>query len=449
MTDETRILAEYVASTTFESLPPEVPTRAKDLVIDLFGSIVRARAESESTPSLLGMLSTLNLDGAGSCSVPGDSRTYTPAIAALLNGALGHSLDFDDTHAESSLHPSAPVVPAAFAAGQQVGASGKDVLNAIVAGYEVCCRIGNALDPSAHYARGFHPTATAGVFGAAAAVARLYTLSAEEICSAFGIAASQGAGSLQFLLNGAWNKRYQVGAAAMNGVIAATLAKRGFRGAIEALEGEHGFLRAHSDNAAPARLIENLGQRYETMRIGVKPYPSCRYTHAALDGLIELRQVLRLEEFVRVEIGLHQNGIVLTSSPLEQKRRPRSIVDAQFSMPFVAAVAMHRGSFGWDDYVLVGDERIESLAQRVEVKRDPRVEGALHPFGATLRVRTPSDCIERIIRDPAGEPDSFPDKLRTRQKFIALSAPILRERASNLFDVLYGLDEVQDMRHCM
>src|SRR5262249_20343082 len=155
-------------------------------------------------------------------------------------------------------------------------------------------------------------------------------LSAEQICSAFGIAASQGAGSLQFLVNGAWNKRYQVGAAAMNGVLAATLAKRGFRGATEALEGEHGFLRAHSDNAVPARATENLGRIYETLKIGVKPYPSCRYTHAALDGIIELRQGLPSEEFVRVEIGLHQNGIVLTSTPLEQKRRPGNIVDAQF-----------------------------------------------------------------------------------------------------------------------
>src|SRR5690606_37824847 len=181
-----------------------------------------------STPSLLAMLKALDLDGAGPASVMGDGKTYSPAVAALLNGALGHSLDFDDTHADSSLHPSAPVVPAAFAVGEAVGASGAEVLTAIVAGYEVCCRLGNALDPSSHYARGFHPTATAGTFGAAAAAAKLYRLPAERIATAFGVSGSQAAGSLQFLENGAWNKRFQVGAAAMNGVVAATLAKEGF-----------------------------------------------------------------------------------------------------------------------------------------------------------------------------------------------------------------------------
>src|SRR6266481_6227966 len=136
----------------------------------------RDRRDAESTPSLLKMLEALALDGKGQSTVFGDAKTWTPAVAALLNGALGHSLDFDDTHADSSLHPSAPVVPAALAVGEMAGSSGRDVLTAIVAGYEVCCRLGNALDPTSHYARGFHPTATAGTYGAAAAAAKLFGL---------------------------------------------------------------------------------------------------------------------------------------------------------------------------------------------------------------------------------------------------------------------------------
>ena len=150
----------------------------------------------------------------------------------------------------SSLHPSAPVVPAAFAVGEMVGASGRDVLTAIVAGYEVCCRLGNALDPTSHYARGFHPTATAGTYGAAAAAGKLFGLSKDQIIAAFGVSGSQAAGSLQFLVNGAWNKRYQVGAAAMNGVIAATLARNDFVGSSESVEGKHGLLVGYSDDAA-------------------------------------------------------------------------------------------------------------------------------------------------------------------------------------------------------
>ena len=211
MADETATLAAYVADLKFEDIPHEVRERAKVLTLDFLGSAIRARRDAESTPSLLKTLEALALDAGGESTVFGDSKTWTPAVAALLNGALGHSLDFDDTHADASLHPSAPVVPAAFAVGELVGASGREVLTAIVAGYEVCCRLGQALDPTSHYARGFHPTCTAGTYGAAAAAAKLFGLSKEQIVAAFGVSGSQAAGSLQFLVNGAWNKRYQVG----------------------------------------------------------------------------------------------------------------------------------------------------------------------------------------------------------------------------------------------
>src|ERR1700758_4332627 len=162
MAHETATLAAYVANLNYQDIPAEVLDRAKVLTLDFLGSAIRARREAESTPSLLKMLEQLALDTKGQSTVFGDDRTWTPAVAALLNGAFGHSLDFDDTHADSSLHPSAPVVPAAFAVGEIVGASGRDVLTAIVAGYEVCCRLATALDPTSHYALGFHPTATAG-----------------------------------------------------------------------------------------------------------------------------------------------------------------------------------------------------------------------------------------------------------------------------------------------
>ena len=290
MADETATLAAYVAGLKFEDIPPEVRERAKALTLDFLGSAIRARRDAESTPSLFKTLETLALDGRGESTVFGDTRTWTPAIAALLNGALGHSLDFDDTHADSSLHASAPVVPAAFAVGELVGASGREVLTAIVAGYEVCCRLGNALDPTSHYARGFHPTATAGTYGAAAAAGKLFGLSETQLIAAFGVSGSQAAGSLQFLVNGAWNKRYQVGAAAMNGVVAATLARQGFVGATESVEGKHGLLVGYTDHADAAKAVAGLGRTYETLKIGVKPYPSCRYTHAALDAIIAMRR---------------------------------------------------------------------------------------------------------------------------------------------------------------
>jgi 2-methylcitrate dehydratase PrpD len=443
MANETLALAGFVAGLGPSDIPTPVKARAKALSLDLLGSALRARVEAESTPPVMHALAGLGLDGPGPATVMGDDRGYAPPVAALLNGLLGHSLDFDDTHAESSLHPSAPVVPAALAAGELVGADGSTVLAAIVAGYEVCCRLGLALDPAAHYARGFHPTATAGTFGAAAAAGRVLGLNADQLASAFGVAGSQAAGSLQFLQNGAWNKRWQVGAAAMNGLIAAALAQQGFRGSAEAIEGRHGLLAGYTDAPHPERVLAGLGQDWETLKIAVKPYPSCRYTHAALDGLIALRarHGLAAADVRALEVGLHRSGVVLVGEPEAAKRRPRNVVDGQFSMAFTAAVALDLGRFGWDDYRRLGEPAIDALCDKVRVRRDETVEAAApHPFGARVSLQTSKGDFELLIRDPSGEPESFPDEAALRGKFLTLAGPVLGEGAAGFADAILDLD---------
>jgi 2-methylcitrate dehydratase PrpD len=315
------------------------------------------------------------------------------------------------------------------------------VLTAIVAGYEVCCRLGNALDPTSHYAKGFHPTATAGTYGAAAAAGKLFGLSKDQLISAFGVSGSQAAGSLQFLVNGAWNKRYQVGAAAMNGVIAATLARNEFIGATESVEGKHGLLVGYSDNAHPEKAVADLGSVYETMKIGIKPYPSCRYTHAAIDALVAMRREHNLtpEQVKRVEIGLHRNGITLTGDAAT-KRHPTSIVGGQFSMFFTGALALDQGSFGWDDYKRLGDSAINTLADRFDVVQDERLEGKRHPFGARVSITTEDGVHERIYADPSGEPTSFPDAAAMQQKFLQLARPVLNNRAEKFADAILSLE---------
>ncbi|MXQ10761.1 MmgE/PrpD family protein [Microvirga makkahensis] len=441
-------LATFAAETKAESLPPEVPSRALALTTDLIGSMIRAANEADSTPSVLKMLARLGLDAPGECTVFGLSRRYTPATAALLNGTFGHSLDFDDTHSDSSLHPSAAVVPAALAAAEMTGASGADLLAAIVVGFEVCCRLGNALDPTAHYARGFHPTATAGNFGAAAAAGRLLGLGADRMCSAFGVAASQASGSLQFLVNGAWNKRYQVGEASMKGLIAATLALEGFTGSAEAIDGKHGFLKGYSDGADPAKAVAGLGEVWETMNIGVKPYPACRYTHAAVDGLLALKREhgLAAAHIDSITVGLHRNGITLVGAPLDEKRRARSIVDGQFSMPFAAAVALTRDRFGWDDYELLGKPEIDALADKVDVIRDESLEGLRHPFGATLKVRATGREYDLRIADPSGEPETFPTSAALIEKFRALTGPCLNAGTEPMLARLAALGGAESLK---
>ena len=315
-------LAQFTADIRLDRLPPEVVKRARFLVLDLVGNIVRARHDAESTPSFLAAVRAMGM-AAGNSGVFGDAARYTPAGAAFLNGALAHSLDFDDTHAAGSLHPGAPVIPAALAAGEMVGASGADVLAAIVAGYEVTCRVALALPAGEHYDRGFHPTATCGAFGAAAAAARVFGLNAEQVEGALGTVLSQCAGSLQFLVNGAWTKRFQVGWAACNGLMAATLVREGFKGAAEALEGRHGFLRAYAPNPNPARAVQDLGSVFELMATAVKPYPSCRYGHAGIDAALALRAAndIKPTEITAVTLGLPRAGMMLIGAAAGQEGR--------------------------------------------------------------------------------------------------------------------------------
>jgi 2-methylcitrate dehydratase PrpD len=448
MSDETRTLAEFVSGLSYADLPEPVAERAKLLLLDTVGIAVRARHDVESTAPILAGVAELGLAGRGA-TVLGEAESYAPPAAALVNGAFAHSLDFDDTHIGASLHPSAPVVPAALAACEMNGAGGADLVTAIVAGYETVCRVSMALQPPQHYERGLHPTATAGTFGAAAAAGCVLGLSTEQMDSAFGVCGSQAAGSLQFLANGAWNKRLQVGAAAMNGLIAAVMARHGFVGAAEALEGRYGFLRAYAPNPVFERVTAELGSRWETMHIGVKPYPSCRFTHPAVDAILALhaRHDFAADDIEAVTIGLSDKGLDLVGRPQEKRRRARNVVDGQFSMHFVGAVALSEGRFVWDSYRFVGDPAIDALCDRIDVVVDPVVE-EIYPtkIGGRVTVKTGLGEISDLVEVPKGEPENFLSDAEMRAKFLGLVEPyVAAEAGAALADSLLGLERESDI----
>ncbi len=449
MTGITERIAAFVAELSHDGLPAEVAGRAKMLVTDLFGIALRARHEAPATPSLLRTVETLGLAG-GDAAVIGDSAGYTPPGAALINGALAHSLDFDDTHARGSIHSSAPIVPAALAAAEMVGAHGRDVIAGIVAGYEVQIRLSLAMVPKEQYLRGYHPTATCGAFGAAAAAARVFGLSADQVANAFGVSLSQAAGSVQFAVNCAWTKAFQVGNAAMNGLIAASLAREGFKGAAEAIEGKAGFLHAYAPDPDYEAAAAGLGEVWETLAIAMKPYPSCRYSHAALDALISLRSEndINADEIEAVEIGLPRTGWNIIGDPEERKHNPRSIVDGQFSMPFLAAVALRQGSMGWDDYAShLTDPKTLELCRRVTTVVDARAEAEFpRQMSGVATVRTARGDFERFVAVPKGEPETFPSEAELRAKFAGLAGPYLAPaRIGALVDALLSLDEAEDI----
>jgi 2-methylcitrate dehydratase PrpD len=449
MTAITRRLSEFAADISYDGLPADVRERTKWLVTDLVGIALRARHEAESTPSLLAAAEGLGM-AHGQASVIGENRGYTPAGAALINGTLAHSLDFDDTHAAGSIHPSAPIVPAALVAAEMAGTNGREVIAGIVAGYEVQIRLSLALIPKEHYDRGFHPSATCGVFGAAAAAGRVFGLSADQIADAFGIALSQAAGSMQFLVDGAWTKRLQVGYAAMSGLIAASLAREGFKGAVEAIEGTAGFLRAYAPNPVLEKAVEGLGQVYETMAIAVKPYPSCRYSHAAIDALIELRAAndINVNEIESVEIGLPRTGWKIIGEPEADKQRPQSVVDGQFSMPFLAAVALRERRMRWDDYARhINDADTLELCKRVHSIVDPKAEAEFPAqMSAVARVRTKRGSFEKFVVIPKGEPENFISQDELCAKFDGLVGPYLSDSGRDkLLNALFALEKAGDI----
>ena len=445
MTGITQRLADFAAGLNHEKLPKEVMERASLLIFDLTGIMVRARHDAESTPSLIRAVERLGMQN-GSCRVLGDNRGYSPTAAALINGTLAHSLDFDDTHAAASLHSSAPILPAALAAAELTSASGRDLIAACVAGYEIQVRLSLALNPSDHYDRGFHPTATCGVFGAAAAAGKLLGLDAEGIVGAFGIALSQAAGSMQFLADGAWTKRSHVGQAAANGLLCATLASEGFKGPGEAFEGNWGFLKGYSPNPEPERAIEALGEKWETLELAVKPYPSCRYSHAPLDGLIALRQAHQLsaEDIQAVEVGVSATGHKLIGAPEELKTHPVSVVDGQFSMPFCAAVVLSQGNLAWDDYPtqLKNPETLE-LCKKVRTLVDERAEEVFpREMSGSVSLKTRQGNFETFIEVPKGEPGNFMTEDEFRNKFNGLCRPYMSDgRMGEFSDSLLGLEQ--------
>ncbi|GAC1574021.1 MAG: MmgE/PrpD family protein [Candidatus Elarobacter sp.] len=444
----TAALAAYALGVDVAALDPSTVEHAKQAVLDLIGNAVRARAESSTSAAVRRALQ--GLGATGGCTAIGYGASFAPQYAALLNGCNAHVLDFDDTHERASLHPGAPVIGAALTEAERLGRSGARLVAAIVAGYDVTVRIGLALDPAVHYARGFHPTATAGVFGATAAAALLHGDDEATLESAFGINLSQAAGSLQFSVDGAQTKPVQVGFAAHDAVLARALAAAGVRGPAGALEGRSGLLHAYSDAGDASLVLERWDGVHEIDRTAFKPYPCCRYMHAAIDQLAAIvrEHALDPRSVERVRVSLPAAGMRLCAYPAERKRAPASIVDAQFSMYYTAAATLAWGSVRWDDFARRDAPEIAALAARVTVEEDPAVEALVPAMAALVEVDAGDIHERRLARGPRGEPDSPLEWPELIAKFDELSGVVYdAARRQRIVDLVRGLDTLADVRY--
>jgi 2-methylcitrate dehydratase PrpD len=390
-------LSAFSAGVAFDALPRPVIESFTHRVLDTLGICIAATALDTS-----GMATRVAAawGGPGEATVIGHPDRLPAASAAFVNGVLAHSLDYDDTHLPSVLHPSASIVPAVMAVGEATGASSRDVVAAAAAGYEVCIRTGmagydRALGNSVFFERGWHATSICGTLACAVAAAKLYGLGAEGIGHALGIAASMGSGIIEGNRAGGSVKRMHCGWAAHAGIVAAQMAAAGFTGPVSALEGRFGFYQAFCGGAFDAgELTAGLGERWCLPGIFYKPYPANHFTHAGIDAAMSMRPSLVIQDITDIELGVPTPTVRTIGEPAALKARPQSGYHAQFSGPFTVAAALLGGGglgLSLDDFTdeHVRDPRYLDLAAKVRVVGHPDCD-AIFPnqFPAVLAIRT-------------------------------------------------------------
>ena len=411
-------LASFAAELSFHDLPGDVLRRTEELLLDWLGS---ALAGKNSRPvEAIECLAREICPSGGTAEVLISRRRTTAYCAAMVNAASSHVAEQDDVHNGAVFHPGAVVFPPAMAMAQTLGRSGRDLLTAAVAGYEVGIRVGEFLGQS-HY-KVFHTTGTAGTLAAAATTGRLLGLSPKQMLDAFGSAGTQAAGLWEFLRDGADSKPLHTAKAAANGLLAACLAEKGFKGAQHVLEGPQGMAAGMSSDADPQRLVDRLGERWALKETSFKYHASCRHTHPAADALLETMRSQRLgpEEIEHVTAHVHQAAIDV----LGPVTNPQSVHQAKFSMSTVLAIValFHRaGMREFESHYK--DPRVEAFREKVDMVFDAEVERAYPArWVGKVAVKTADGrTLYGRVDEPKGDPGNTLTQEELEQKAMALA----------------------------
>lgn len=438
-------LAEFIAKSRWEDLPPAAVAAAKRAILDSVGVML---AGSVEPPAVILQRVAASEGGSPLCTVLGTRLRTGGAWAALANGIAGHALDFDDMNFALLGHPSVPVLAAALAAGELSHADGRALIHGFLVGFEVETTLGETMNP-AHYAHGWHATSTLGTVGAAAASARLLGLEPVETRNALAIAASEASGLKENF--GTMTKPFHAGHAARNGILAALLAREGFTGAEIALEGPQGYLRVFGSQKEEITVaLDGLGSPWKILSTGVavKPYPSCACTHSIIAALLELRRThaVRPEAVLEVTVGVNAlvpNMLIHGS--------PRTGLEGKFSAEFCAALALVDGRVCIASFrdERTADPAIRSLMGRVKMVVDPSIPGDLeHHVWTRVRVRlTDGRTLEISPREVPGHPRVPLSRDELVAKFTDCAGRVLpRDRVESVTEMLEGLDGCPDLR---
>jgi len=432
----TQEFASFIGHLRFEDLPPATVHAARRGMLDWLGCALAASRH----PTIDKVIAVLDANGSSPrATVLGRAVRLSHSDAALVNGQMGHLLDYDDTHMGGVvLHASSPVLAALLSAAERTPVSGKDLIVAYVSGFEAGLRVGRSAP--GHHPGGWHLTGTLGTFAAATAVAKLNQLDAQRITYALGIAGTQASGMQQN--RGTMCKSFHAGRAASNGLLAALLAEAGFDSSEEIVEGKRGFSRIYSDVAAPEQMTAELGTKWQIDGNGHKPYACGVVLHPAIDAMIELGKdpQLRLEDIESITLRVNPLVVSITGTVA-----PTTGLHSKFSIYHSAAVALIDGEAGVAQYtderamdarVLIVRDKISVLSDDTLRRDEAIAEMVCHGKVYTAHIAHATGTVKNPMSDAA-----------LQVKFLANAVPIIGdERAKQVIDLVFALDDLSDVR---
>ncbi|HLR29605.1 MAG TPA: MmgE/PrpD family protein [Paenalcaligenes sp.] len=412
-------LAQFIADLRYEDIPTEVVRRTEDLLLDWFGSALAGKG-ARPVESIARFARRM-AGGPGRAEVLISREHSTPLFAAMVNAAASHFIEQDDVHNASVFHPAAVIFPPVLAVAQDLGCTGEEIILASVAGYEVGIRIGEYLGRN-HYTI-FHTTGTVGTVAAAAAVAKLLRLDATQCLDAIGSAGTQAAGLWEFLRDAADSKQLHTAHAASAGLMAAYLAKDGFKGAQHILEGPQGMAAGMTNESFPEKLCADLGTRWATLEVSFKFHASCRHTHPAADALLKAMQdnQLKAADIERVDAYVHQGAIDVLGPVVD----PQTVHQAKFSMGTVLGLIATRGGASVVDFeeAAFTDDVID-VRNRVHMHLDEEVDGAYPKqwIGKVTVTTRDGNTYDAKVLEPKGDPGNTLSRAEIEEKVHILAS---------------------------
>lgn len=432
----TKILAKFVATHPSRGWSDAVEHEAHRTLVNWLGCAVGA-AQHESVEATLKAVQCLQ--PAPQATLLGRSERVDMASAALINGISSHTFDFDDTHLKTIIHPAGPVASALLALAEVTGASGRTLIDALVLGIDVSCRIGNALYPQ-HYDRGWHITGTTGTFGAAAGCSRLLGLNEQQTTLALGIAASQPVGLREQF--GTMTKPLHPGAAARVGLMAALMAREGFTASSRAIEAPRGFAQVVSTKFDWSEMTDELGQRFEISFNSYKPFACGIVIHPSIDGCVQLRNEHRIKPQDVANIELQVHSLVLE---LCGKKTPKTGLESKFSVFHAAAAGLIYGQAGEEEFSdhIVADAVVIKLRDSISATVDPAIDEDAVKITVTLN---DGRVLQKHIEHAIGSTARPLSDTMLNAKFDSLCAPVIgAARSAQLRGAAWGLSDANSL----